>query len=82
MWYLVEPQLAVWSDNPSPTDPGTYKAMLFLQPGMVAFVKSGRSTESLRPTMLCPRRRRALAMLTDEVRIIKTQCCRDIRTDI
>lgn len=40
--YLLEPQTVLWSENPSPTEPGDYAALFFFQPGMVGVLKSGR----------------------------------------
>jgi hypothetical protein len=40
--YLFEPQLAVWAEKPTPTEPGTVLALMFLQPGMVAIAKTGQ----------------------------------------
>jgi hypothetical protein len=40
--YLLEPQTAVWMENPEPSEPGEYSARLFLQPGMVGITSSGK----------------------------------------
>lgn len=34
--YLLEPQTAVWAEQPDTETPGTYRAYLFGEPGMVA----------------------------------------------
>jgi hypothetical protein len=33
--YLFEPQLAMWSENPSPTEPGKQQAYVFVQSGLL-----------------------------------------------
>jgi hypothetical protein len=39
--YLLEPQTALWCENPSPTEPGEYEFSAYLQPGMVGLTESG-----------------------------------------
>ena len=48
MHYLLEPQVAMWMDNPEPTEPGEYYRLLFKQPGMVGITAAGElvSTEA------------------------------------
>src|SRR5688572_10685202 len=41
--HLLEPQVAVWSENPSPTAPGNYQTLAFRQPGMVSITESGQA---------------------------------------
>jgi hypothetical protein len=39
--YLVEPQTAAWSSNPTPVAGDTCEVRVFLEPGMVAVTESG-----------------------------------------
>jgi hypothetical protein len=41
--HLLESQVAVWSENPSPTAPGNYQTLAFRQPGMVSITESGQA---------------------------------------
>jgi hypothetical protein len=40
--YLLEPQTAMWLDNPERTEPGRVQGYAFLQHGMLAFSASGQ----------------------------------------